>query len=502
MQKTAKTTPLEFNLPDVNVIVLYNDEGIDLSSFLQRGKEYYAVFIHTEDGKTLFYPYHPQIRHYYLTDENKEETYRKIAWEFVFLKFGYLSSSPESETIFAEIDLCKSAVHAIASEHADLGEDRFQNFLIQLKKIQGAKSIAGLENAFQNVPAIICGAGPSFEKTDFSDLREKALLFCGGSALNACSQTSLLPHFTLHFDPNPPYDRYAKHTLWEIPFLYQLRLNSQVLDLNHAPSILTPSSEGYSLENYLFEESTLDSGWVVGNFAVEVAKQMGCNPIILVGMDLCSDKTQIYSKGVHETLDLEKWIPCTNIDGENCFTKKDWILAANWMEEFAKSNPEITCINSSKGLPLDGFTNLSIDQVCNQYLQHDFDLSALVHAKLENNWIAAVSEERAVSTIQDIHTSLQSCLKLCSEVLRALERCYNEVREPGAEVFVLQHDLESELSYKVVIEPTWNIWKNVFVRNLSIKGDGPLSSFDFLINQILFFQRIITTHLDSYERVC
>jgi hypothetical protein len=79
----------------------------------------------------------------------------------------------------------------------------FRNFIENSRFLSSSYYGNPLKGVFRNVPAVVCGAGPSLEESiaTLKTLENKALLIAGGSAITALSYHGIMPHFGVAVDP-------------------------------------------------------------------------------------------------------------------------------------------------------------------------------------------------------------------------------------------------------------------------------------------------------------
>ena len=101
--------------------------------------------------------------------------------------------------------LRQSAVaHAILTESL-YAHKMLINLLRNIKRWHGSFFAGGLKGKFKNIPAIICGAGPSLQSSIplLKQLEDRALIIAGGSTIAALSNQGVQPHLGIALDPNP-----------------------------------------------------------------------------------------------------------------------------------------------------------------------------------------------------------------------------------------------------------------------------------------------------------
>ncbi len=228
----------------------------------------------------------------------------------------------------------------LASDAADFGVKILAHQAANLK--WPLRSLLDLKGAQKNRPAIVAGAGPSLEQTVIGN----GFLIAAGNAINCLK---VKPHLALAICPHNPVIR---HQYLDVPLCIQSR--------SHPGSAESATGEKFWLPDPHFGPGSFPGGWTVGNTALAVAVHLGCNPIVLVGMDSCYREGKKYAGseekggGVIETVDR---------DGNRVYTQADWIQSIRWMEAFAKLHPEIDFYNATpSGLKIgEPFLERSLD---------------------------------------------------------------------------------------------------------------------------------------------
>lgn len=166
--------------------------------------------------------------------DNLEATHSALSelyWKFMTLKIGitalpaYAKVKKERlEELSQKIPYDATLRYALIDEYLKYGAGFFHNFYLNMLAMEGCYLGSSLFDKFKEVPAIICGAGPSLEKnlTLLKEIKDQAIIFAGGSALNALQAKGITPHFGAGIDPNPTQAMRIRSTCHlEIPFFSQ-----------------------------------------------------------------------------------------------------------------------------------------------------------------------------------------------------------------------------------------------------------------------------------------
>lgn len=321
----------------------------------------------------------------------------------------------------------------------------FLNFYENLKKLPESYLGDKLFNQFKDIPAIICGAGPSLEKNIqlLKTLGDRALIIAGGTSINALNSYDVFPHLTVGVDPNPTQlMRLLGNNAYETPFFYRNRIFPEALNLQSGEKLYVTGTGGYEIPK-LFEKrfgiednDPIDEGYNVINLSVSIAKALGCNPIILCGMDLAYTNNQSYLAKIkfHALHNFKKTfitkgpqdepIGFKDMYGQPTTTLWKWVNEASWYTHFAKCNPHLKLINATEGgIGFPDIEGMSLDDVSKKYLEKSYDLEGLIHQKIQNSHFSKdLTSENVLKKLKLLRKSLGNCEKILQT---ASEECKN-----------------------------------------------------------------------------
>ncbi len=368
-----------------------------------------------------------------------------------------------------------SSLNALFSEvlhYHKLLKNLFPNF----RRLGNSFSANQLKGRFKDIPAIICGAGPSLANCipTLKTLEHKALIFGGGSTLSALSSHGIIPHFGMALDPNEEeYLRLEPSSIFENPFLYANRLLPSVFSFCNGPFGYLRTDTGGIAESFLEEKLEIvdevigpdlgNEAFSVTTLEVAFAKMLGCNPIILVGVDLAFTGGKRYASGVMEdaSIKIEELEKETKVEdllltrkdkrGNTVYTLVKWVMESDAIAKFAKKHKKHIFLNATEeGLGFKGIEDISLEKAASQYCQKTFDLRGKIHAEIQRAVLPQTANHAHVEKVLDeLKESLQRSKELLEKIVQELESSKN--LESG-KFLILRIDLEEEMAFDALLQ--------------------------------------------------
>lgn len=284
------------------------------------------------------------------------------------VEIGGLKSKKGLKKLKLELLRKTALAHALYMDRLH-GYQPFSNFIQNLKQLPRSFYANRLFGAFEEVPAVICGAGPSLESTlqTLRGLENKALLIAGGSTLAALSSKGIMPHFGMAIDPNlEEYRRLKNSFAFEVPLLFSTRVHPDIFRTCNGPFGYMRSGIGGLLELWIEEElgimdpllaESLSSETIsVTGVCVAFAQALGCNPILLNGIDMAYTGGVRYASGVDhhqdsalELIDQEKSAPDRIIRKKGTYSAVRWIMESAGISDFVKRHKKTKFVNTTAG---------------------------------------------------------------------------------------------------------------------------------------------------------
>ncbi len=494
-QQAAKQWFDALPLEGVEVLVIYGIDGGEIHTaakeWLKEKKERHLVFI--EESLEILQAFltlpeatslleDPQLQIHYLQWDRFHELIEKMAWFFVDCSI-HITAIPiykkEKDANRSDIEhalLYEMALkHALIDEYLHYGIAFFRNYYPNLFLLEGAYLGNGLFGKAKGIPAIICGAGPSLNKNAhlLKTLSDRALIFAGGSSLNALLAQNIRPHFGAGIDPNAEQRRRIQETQHEeIPFFYRNRMFHEALKAIKGPRLYITGSGGYDIAPWVesqlgIEGETIEEGHNIVHFCTEIARSMGCNPILFVGLDLAFTDNVSYASGVNGSLTKKIHrddipIERSDIEGKPITTLWKWVAEQEWLADFAKTYPDLTLINATEGgLGIPGVPNQSLKEAINSFSPTP-KIQKLFHHELPLQKLSVTKKEisELLHTLKD---SLHQCESLCEQILEEVDVIKNNIAHGKFSHADLQTGRSALFEDELANEPAYIALLDIFV---------------------------------------
>jgi len=250
-----------------------------------------------------------------------------------------------------------------------------KNLIFNLNIINQSTAINCFEGKDKNVPAFIVSAGPSLEKNiedmvKNKELVEKSIIVSGSRTLKALLENGIKPDLLVSIDPiDDNYEMIKEYLNCDTPLVFYEYSNRKILNDYKGEKIYLSTL----LSKILDELNTLRGTYLGGSVAhtcVDIARTLGCNPIILVGQDLAYTYDQHHSKAATFKIDDKvNHIAQTivkDVYGNDVKTSATLNQFRKKLEEYIQGDIKVNgtkYINASYGADIMGADHLQLNEV-------------------------------------------------------------------------------------------------------------------------------------------
>ena len=386
---------------------------------------------------------HPQVHLRLILDmENLSTAFDEITEEFpvesmLVTAIDSFKEGCDFEKV-KELFLRRAVISSSMYKEGFFSHRLFENFFPNYVQLGKSRSIENLKAQFKDIPAVICGAGPSLDSSikHLKQLKNKALIIAGGSTITALSRQGVDVDFRFAVDPNEEeYERLKHATSFQSPLIYATRVYPKIFrffngELGYFRTCTGGAfersvEEKLGIEKEPFHKGMKDEGLSVTVLCLSTAIAMGCNPIFLVGVDLAFVNNKCYADKVvldnevfekdHLGRDLK--ISKKNSLGKDVETSLKWVMESEVMSEFAKlhsSTKVYDCV--SEGLGFEGIEKCPASKIIEK-CENSYDLSAMVHQRLLSLGHLSDHKTELYSYLNELKDSFSTCLSLTNQIL-------------------------------------------------------------------------------------
>lgn len=317
-----------------------------------------------------------------------------------------------------------------------------ENICRNLREIIKNSGVVNLFQRFRNTPAFIVAAGPSLDKNvhQLKKAKDRGIIICVDTALKTLQNLDILPDLMVSVDPQEKNFKkledlncdniflvVADITYWKIPLISPKKF---IYTTNH-PFFLY-------LLSVIDKKGMLNSaGGSVATVSMDLAKKMGCNPIILVGQDLAFSDASSHAKETYQVKEqiesLNKFYTLEMAQREILKNKTSLTVKGNyqekvatnkllngykkWIENEIKDYRELTkVINATEGgAYIEGTKVYTLQEAIEKYCQRMVPIREIIEK--ESKKVKKVDIGRLKDRINNLQTQLDNLELLCREML-------------------------------------------------------------------------------------
>jgi len=266
-----------------------------------------------------------------------------------------------------------------------------KNAMVNLVRNLKTPTFFTLKGAFQDIPAIIAGSGPSLEleAERLRELQDRVLIIAAGTATAGLLHLGIRPHLIVTMDPDDVNRKaFENLDIMDCPLLYITTVNHGVVK-EDSPYLMHGYLNSDVISHYLmeikFEHGILSSTPTVTGTAIQVAALLGSTDVTFIGQDFSYPQDKMYSSGVeHFSAEIRKQgvdnanLETPNVNGGMNRTNAGMLNLKSGVESVLKVLPAVTFYNASPvGAVIENAEHRSLEQLLElnrerRFSQEDF----------------------------------------------------------------------------------------------------------------------------------
>lgn len=305
----------------------------------------------------------------------------------------------------------------------------YEHFLLNIEDYLNYPGAGYVKDFFEGRPAIVVATGPSLKKNIhlLKQAEGNAVIIAADASLRALHKHGIYPHMitTVERPPGPGLfykglDNLEKTILAVISFAHP-----STLDSYGGPKLFFNRYYSFFEKALGLAEDCTQMGLSTANMAYEVARHMGCDPIVLVGNDLAFDEdgnTHAPGFAHGEKQDLFEDFDRIEVPGNyqsTVMTCDGWFNCIKQYEKRIKGW-DGTLINSTAGgAKINGSVVMGLSEVLKNYCSKAFYPRDLLQNHMAR-WESPYSPEIMISRIEKSMKSVSWGVSICSKMLAAL----------------------------------------------------------------------------------
>lgn len=278
-------------------------------------------------------------------------------------------------------------------KHAETLERNGINNLLHTVRAAG---VADFRDRFKGCPAIVVAAGPSLNGAIelIKNIQGKAVIVCVGKVLKLLLKNGIVPEFTAHLDMLAVGKGYL--TDLDLPgrvlLIYDQDANDEAVSSFPGEKVTCETIVHLSqwIKAFTGEKGYLEKGLSVAHTAFFLARELGADPIILVGVDLALPTDRTHAEGVVPTWGGQvnekglQMVMLPSVKGGQVRSLPSFLSFITAFEsEFSKTKAKI--INTSEGgAMIRGAYSMPLAQALEQYCQKPAPIRETIDACLDH----------------------------------------------------------------------------------------------------------------------
>ena len=231
-----------------------------------------------------------------------------------------------------------------------------ENTADNLGRYLRAPGVKNLKDAFRDQPALLVAAGPSLNSESIEQIRklyDSFLIICVDTSYKLLLKNGIIPHLVVTNDPgNENYERHLKGIHGGSYYIgVSTIIPASFENFDNRVFMTDSTSNGFQQWTASLcgrQKGTILSSTNSGCFGLNVAAYIGCNPVVMIGVDLLGDAPRKHASGVFDSPSPEKnTFQVRDVLGRERHTSRLWYLYYRDFENIITQNAHMQFIQAS-----------------------------------------------------------------------------------------------------------------------------------------------------------
>ena len=287
----------------------------------------------------------------------------------------------------------------------------FQNYIGNLRYADNMCPVTKLKEGFNGKPAIVVSAGPSlnYNIDMLRQLQGKVLMATAGSGISILENKKIKADIICMIDGWVNESRLIENVELnkDAAVFYSNMLYYKILSKLRGPKFLLNVN---NMDNEIYDTIgikpfDLFSGPSVANSLVYNLSELGCNPIIFLGQDLCYSSQKnyaegaIYKKDMSNELNNRGYIKIKNKNNDDVYTTPVFLSMKTSMEFCIKLHPSIKYLNGTKdGLKIERAEDIDFNEYAKRNFNGKYDIKI---RDIYNNFINNEIDNKKIKNMKE-----------------------------------------------------------------------------------------------------
>lgn len=363
--------------------------------------------------------------------------YKSLRVKFVVLPSYKVIYKKLWENVMNSIKKTLNMYYISVNTNNSLQKRWVRNYILNLSSLKESKPVESLKKYFNEKPAIVVSGGPSLNLNieALKNINDRCIIVAAGSGATVLESNKIKAHIIGAIDGSKAEESIFKDFALNsnTALLYSSQTYYSVLHMFKGKKFLLNQVD---MDEYLhkgmgWKKSQGYSGPSIANIVTYNLSQLGCNPIIFLGQDMCYSENSSYAKGARkynrytkEELEANpNLIKVHNKKGEEVYTTSVFLSFKYSLENCIKAHPHIKYLNGSdNGLNIEGADNIDFNRYFDDIISNEKKIN--IDEILKKIYEDEVDKDSMNDNdiILDLHNQNKKIINICEEIVNLINK--------------------------------------------------------------------------------